>query len=112
MATIRIHQEDQENRITGDLRGRGKENLAATTTAAATVNTQTQVLHQTKRAVLGVLHNNCPRNGTKPVRKAISRLSRFALLETAIDITSHVSDMYRSRLHWILERIHLNAVIN
>ncbi|XP_018339185.1 PREDICTED: cyclin-A2 isoform X2 [Trachymyrmex septentrionalis] len=66
MATIRIHQEDQENRITGDLRGRGKENLAATTTAAATVNTQTQVLHQTKRAVLGVLHNNCPRNGTKP----------------------------------------------
>ncbi|KYM93446.1 PREDICTED: cyclin-A2 [Cyphomyrmex costatus] len=60
MAAIRIH-EDQENRITGDLRGRGKESLAA-----AAVNTQTQVLHQAKRAVLGVLHNNCPRNGTKP----------------------------------------------
>ncbi|XP_011058546.1 PREDICTED: cyclin-A2 isoform X2 [Acromyrmex echinatior] len=66
MATIRIHQEDQENRITGDLRGRGKENLAAAATAAAAVSTQTQVLHQAKRAVLGVLHNNCPRNGTKP----------------------------------------------
>ncbi|XP_018305955.1 cyclin-A2 isoform X2 [Mycetomoellerius zeteki] len=67
MATIRIHQEDQENRIIGDLRGRGKENLAATAaTAAAAVSTQTQVLHQAKRAVLGVLHNNCPRNGTKP----------------------------------------------
>lgn len=76
MATIRIHQEDQENRVTADLRGRGKENLAAAAAAAAAVaaaNTQAQVLHQTKRAVLGVLHNNCPRNGTKPVRRAVSR---------------------------------------
>ncbi|KYN29589.1 PREDICTED: cyclin-A2 isoform X2 [Trachymyrmex cornetzi] len=64
MAAIRIHQEDQENRIIGDLRGRGKENLVAATAAA--VSTQTQVLHQSKRAVLGVLHTNCPRNGTKP----------------------------------------------
>ncbi|XP_012522598.1 cyclin-A2 isoform X2 [Monomorium pharaonis] len=68
MATIRIHQEDQENRVVADLRDRGKENLATVTAtaAAACVSTQTQVLHQTKRAVLGVLHNNCPRNGTKP----------------------------------------------
>ncbi|KAL0101501.1 hypothetical protein PUN28_018968 [Cardiocondyla obscurior] len=64
MATIRIHQDDQENRITTDLRGRGKENLAAAATAAA--NAQSQMLHQTKRAVLGVLQNNCPRNGAKP----------------------------------------------
>ncbi|XP_011175503.1 cyclin-A2 [Solenopsis invicta] len=60
MATIRIHQDDQENRVAGDPRGRGKENLAAA------VSTQTQVLQQTKRAVLGVLHNNCPRNSVKP----------------------------------------------
>ncbi|XP_011883134.1 PREDICTED: cyclin-A2 isoform X3 [Vollenhovia emeryi] len=94
MATIRhLHQEDQENRIAGDLRGRGKENLAAaadlrrskeTLLAAAAAAASdlcarskdtlvatamsTQTLHQ-KRAVLGVLHNNAhnnARNGTKP----------------------------------------------
>lgn len=70
MATFRIHQDDQENRIAADLRGRGKENHAATATAAAAVTTQTQVLHQTKRTVLGVLQNNYPRNGTKSVRRA------------------------------------------
>ncbi|KAH0951823.1 hypothetical protein HN011_011255 [Eciton burchellii] len=59
MATIRIHQEDQENRITADLRGRGKENHII-------VSTQTQTLQQqNKRAVLGVLHNNCARNVIK-----------------------------------------------
>jgi len=62
MATIRIHQEDQENRITADLRGRGKENHII-------VSTQTQTLQQqNKRAVLGVLHNNCARNVIKSVR--------------------------------------------
>ncbi|CAK9825104.1 G2/mitotic-specific cyclin-A [Anthophora retusa] len=54
MATIRVH-EDQENRI-ADVR-RGKENI--------TMPLQNQALQQTKRAVLGVLHNNCNRN-TKP----------------------------------------------
>lgn len=64
MATIRMHQEDQENRIVADLRGRGKENHAA-------VGTHMQAAQQqSKRAVLGVLHNNCSRNVTKPeVRK-------------------------------------------
>lgn len=55
MATIRVH-EDQENRIS-DVR-RGKENIS--------VPLQSQTLQPTKRAVLGVLHNNCNRN-TKPV---------------------------------------------
>ncbi|XP_011688507.1 PREDICTED: cyclin-A2 isoform X2 [Wasmannia auropunctata] len=71
MATIRIHQDqDQENRI-ADRRNRDKENFAAAAAAtaaaaaAAVMNKQTQVLHQ-KRAVLGVLHNNCPRNAAKP----------------------------------------------
>ncbi|XP_012164882.1 cyclin-A2 [Bombus terrestris] len=54
MATIRVH-EDQENRIS-DVR-RGKENIS--------VPLQNQTLQPTKRAVLGVLHNNCNRN-TKP----------------------------------------------
>lgn len=54
MATIRVH-EDQENRVT-EIR-RGKENT--------TVPLQNQTQQQ-KRAVLGVLHNNCVRN-TKPV---------------------------------------------
>lgn len=49
MATIRVH-EDQENRIVDILRG--KENIV--------VPAQSQVL-QTKRTVLGVLHNNCHR---------------------------------------------------
>ncbi|XP_029174789.1 cyclin-A1 isoform X2 [Nylanderia fulva] len=60
MATIRVYQEDQENRVGADVRGRGKENLVAATSA------QTQQGFQAnKRAVLGVLHNNCPRHGTK-----------------------------------------------
>ncbi|KAI4477716.1 PREDICTED: cyclin-A2 isoform X2 [Polistes canadensis] len=49
MATIRVH-EDQENRITDIFRG--KENI---------LPAQNQVLQQSKRAVLGVLHNNCHR---------------------------------------------------
>ncbi|XP_033216332.1 cyclin-A2 [Belonocnema kinseyi] len=53
MATIRVH-EDQENRVT-EIR-RGKENTTMP------LQNQTQ---QQKRAVLGVLHNNCVRN-TKP----------------------------------------------
>lgn len=56
MATFRVH-EDQENRIV-DVR-RGKENI--------TVPLQNQTLQASKRAVLGVLHNNCKRN-SKPVR--------------------------------------------
>ncbi|KAL6425946.1 hypothetical protein ACFW04_008922 [Cataglyphis niger] len=60
MATIRVYQEDQENRVVGaDVRGRGKENLVAAASA------QTQGFQPNKRAVLGVLHNNCPRHGTK-----------------------------------------------
>lgn len=60
MATIRVYQEDQENRVGADVRGRGKENLVAATSA------QTQQGFQAnKRAVLGILHNNCPRHGTK-----------------------------------------------
>ncbi|EFN67786.1 Cyclin-A1 [Camponotus floridanus] len=59
MATIRVYQEDQENRVGADVRARGKENLV---TAAST---QTQAFQSNKRAVLGVLHNNCPRHGTK-----------------------------------------------
>ncbi|XP_076302514.1 cyclin A isoform X1 [Lasioglossum baleicum] len=51
MATIRVH-EDQENRIV-DIR-RGKENIH--------VPFQAQTLQQSKRAVLGVIHNNCHRN--------------------------------------------------
>lgn len=99
MATIRIHQEDQENRIVTDLRG--KENLAAAATGA--VGTQAQVLHQTKRAVLGVLHNNCPRNGgAKPVRRIIY----FSLLARIRENGRSVSEphcrgvsfnLYRSR---------------
>ena len=54
MATIRVH-EDQENRIAEGRRG--KENISAS------LQNQAQ---QQKRAVLGVLHSNCPRN-TKPV---------------------------------------------
>lgn len=54
MATIRVH-EDQENRY-ADIR-RGKENI--------TMPLQSQTLQPTKRAVLGVLSNNCNRN-TKP----------------------------------------------
>ncbi|XP_072747434.1 cyclin-A1 isoform X2 [Anoplolepis gracilipes] len=60
MATIRVYQEDQENRVGADVRqGRGKENLVGA------ASTQTQGFQQNKRAVLGVLHNNCPRQGTK-----------------------------------------------
>ncbi|KAG7204794.1 hypothetical protein KM043_005201 [Ampulex compressa] len=58
MATIRVH-EDQENRI-ADVR-RGKENIA--------VPVQNQGLQQTKRAVLGVLHNNCNRNSKTEICK-------------------------------------------
>ncbi|XP_076249805.1 cyclin A [Calliopsis andreniformis] len=58
MATIRVH-EDQENRIT-DVR-RGKESIS--------VPLQTQTLQQTKRAVLGVLHNNCNRNPKTEIYK-------------------------------------------
>ncbi|XP_070165587.1 cyclin-A1 isoform X2 [Polyergus mexicanus] len=58
MATIRVYQEDQENRVVGvDMRGRGKENLVAA------ASTHTQGFQPNKRAVLGVLHNNCPRHG-------------------------------------------------
>ncbi|XP_011136710.1 cyclin-A2 isoform X2 [Harpegnathos saltator] len=53
MATIRVH-EDQENRIAADLRGRGK-NINDTMA-------QTQSQYQNKRAVLGVLQNNCVGN--------------------------------------------------
>ncbi|CAL7945136.1 unnamed protein product [Xylocopa violacea] len=56
MATIRIH-EDQENRI-GDVR-RGKENITM----------PLQTLQPTKRAVLGVLHNNCKRNTKSEIYK-------------------------------------------
>ncbi|XP_015596882.1 cyclin-A2 [Cephus cinctus] len=55
MATIRVH-EDQENRIAADIR-RGKEN-----TTVNLNNGQQQPLNN-KRAVLGVIHNNCHRNG-------------------------------------------------
>ncbi|XP_017757033.1 PREDICTED: cyclin-A2 [Eufriesea mexicana] len=58
MATIRVH-EDQENRI-NDVR-RGKENI--------TVPIQNQTLQLTKRAVLGVLHNNCNRNTKSEIYK-------------------------------------------
>lgn len=58
MATIRVH-EDQENRIAADLRGRGK-NINGTMA-------QTQAQYQNKRAILGVLHNNCVGNISKPV---------------------------------------------
>ena len=54
MDTIRVH-EDQENRVADNRRG--KENTSVT------LHNQAQ---QQKRAVLGVLHNNCVRN-TKPV---------------------------------------------
>lgn len=59
MATIRIH-EDQENRIAADLR-RGKGGLNVPMA-------QTQAPYQNKRAVLGVLHNNCAGNIPKSVR--------------------------------------------
>ncbi|XP_053976658.1 cyclin-A2 isoform X1 [Hylaeus anthracinus] len=58
MATIRVH-EDQENRIV-DIR-RGKDNI--------TVPLQSQTLQPTKRAVLGVLHNNCTRNPKTEIYK-------------------------------------------
>lgn len=58
MATIRVH-EDQENRIS-DVR-RGKENI--------NVPLQNQTLQPTKRAVLGVLHNNCNRNTKSEIYK-------------------------------------------
>ncbi|KOC66169.1 G2/mitotic-specific cyclin-A [Habropoda laboriosa] len=58
MATIRVH-EDQENRI-ADVR-RGKENI--------TMPLQSQTLQATKRAVLGVLHNNCNRNSKPEIYK-------------------------------------------
>ena len=58
MATIRVH-EDQENRI-ADIR-RGKENI--------TLPLQTQTLQPMKRAVLGVLHNNCNRNPKTEIYK-------------------------------------------
>ncbi|XP_012219693.1 cyclin-A1 [Linepithema humile] len=57
MATMRVHQEEQKSRIAADLRGRGKENLVT--------NGNTQTLQQTKRTVLGVLHNNCAGHGAK-----------------------------------------------
>lgn len=56
MATIRVH-EDQENRVIADIRRQGKEN------ASVPLQNQNQ---QQKRAVLGVLQNNCPR-ASKPV---------------------------------------------
>lgn len=55
MATIRVH-EDQENRVIADIRRQGKEN------ASVPLQNQNQ---QQKRAVLGVLQNNCPR-ASKP----------------------------------------------
>lgn len=64
MATIRVH-EDQENRIAADLRGRGK-GLNGTVS-------QNQAPYQNKRAVLGVLHNNCAGNISKPVRMSTDR---------------------------------------
>ncbi|XP_015521403.1 cyclin-A2 [Neodiprion pinetum] len=54
MATIRVH-EDQENRITDILRG--KENIS--------IPNPSQGLQQSKRAVLGVINNNCLRT-SKP----------------------------------------------
>ncbi|XP_051168900.1 cyclin-A2 [Leptopilina boulardi] len=51
MASIRVH-EDQENRVIAEIRRQGKEN--------ASVQHQNQTQQQ-KRAVLGVLQNNCPR---------------------------------------------------
>lgn len=72
MATIRVH-EDQENRITNDLRGRGKKTVATTLAA------QAQALQQGKRAVFGVLHTNCSQNVPRFVRTLISSsLSRFS----------------------------------
>ncbi|XP_017881629.1 cyclin-A2 [Ceratina calcarata] len=58
MATIRVH-EDQENRI-GDVR-RGKENI--------TMPLQSQLLQPQKRAVLGVIHNNCNRTTKQEIYK-------------------------------------------
>lgn len=66
MATIRVH-EDQENRM-NDVR-RGKESI--------TVPIQSQTLQLTKRAVLGVLHNNCNRTTKSVCIYFVSSLPRF-----------------------------------
>lgn len=55
MATIRVHA-DQENRVADVRRAKEKVSLPVSS----------QILQQNKRAVLGVLHNNCSRN-SKPV---------------------------------------------
>lgn len=70
MATIRVH-EDQENRIS-DVR-RGKENI--------NVPLQNQTLQPTKRAVLGVLHNNCNRNTKSVCIHFLFFLPRFCRLK-------------------------------
>lgn len=70
MATIRVH-EDQENRIS-DVR-RGKENI--------NVPLQNQTLQPTKRAVLGVLHNNCNRNTKSVCIDFLFFLPRFCSLK-------------------------------
>ncbi|XP_066592449.1 cyclin-A2-like [Prorops nasuta] len=58
MATFRVH-EDQENRI-AEIR-RGKENIPMTI--------QNQAMQQSKRAVLGVIQNNCLRNTKQDILK-------------------------------------------
>ncbi|XP_076664186.1 cyclin A isoform X2 [Andrena cerasifolii] len=75
MATIRVH-EDQENRI-ADIR-RGKENI--------TLPLQTQTLQPMKRAVLGVLHNNCNRNPKTEIYKQDEKYAKTkAILPTQFE---------------------------
>ncbi|XP_076624758.1 cyclin A isoform X2 [Colletes latitarsis] len=69
MATIRVH-EDQENRI-ADIR-RGKDNI-------------TVPLQATKRAVLGVLHNNCTRNPKTEIYKDEKHQKTKAVIPTQFE---------------------------
>ncbi|XP_076380621.1 cyclin A isoform X2 [Megalopta genalis] len=74
MATIRVH-EDQENRI-ADIR-RGKENI--------TIPLQTKTLQQSKRAVLGVIHNNCNRNSKVEIYKDEKLAKTKAVIPTQFE---------------------------
>ncbi|XP_033320775.2 cyclin A isoform X1 [Megalopta genalis] len=92
MATIRVH-EDQENRI-ADIR-RGKENI--------TIPLQTKTLQQSKRAVLGVIHNNCNRNSKV---QEIYKDEKLAKTKAVIPTQFEQFKIYEERKEEVLFKIY------
>ncbi|XP_032668466.1 cyclin-A1 isoform X2 [Odontomachus brunneus] len=91
MATFRVH-EDQENRIAADLRARGKNSQCVV--MVNNTMAQTQAPYQNKRAVLGVLHNNCVGNISKP---EVCKDDKCAKMKSVISTQYEIFKIYEDK---------------